>query len=220
MPLSKTLLAELDSLHPRQRTAVLHDSNVVLRAGPGSGKTHTLVARVAYVLQTQISAFRGVACITYTNAAAEEIRRRVLSSGVRAEGRITCSTVHAFCLNEILRAFAHLTGQSAPQAGQVLNKAATEALLQHCFDQVGIEIPAQYRMPESTRIRRALVCNENLDSFDSREVQAARLYEEQLILRGEIDFEAMVARALRTVREHGHVRDLLRARFPHHVVDE
>ncbi|MEU3025927.1 ATP-dependent helicase [Nocardiopsis alba] len=221
MQVSDTLLAELDSLHPRQRTAVLHDSNVVLRAGPGSGKTRTLVARIAYVLQTQISAFRGVACITYTNAAAEEIRRRVLSSGVRAEGRITCATVHAFCLNEILRAFAHLTGQPAPQAGQVLNKAATEALLQRCFDQAGIvEVAAQYRMAQSTRIRRALSCNENLDSFDPREVQAARFYEEQLILRGEIDFEAMVARAVRTVREHEHVRDLLRARFPHLVVDE
>ncbi|MET9083220.1 ATP-dependent helicase [Streptomyces sp. NPDC004237] len=221
MQVSDTLLAELDSLHPRQRTAVLHDGNVVLRAGPGSGKTRTLVARIAYVLQTQISAFRGVACITYTNAAAEEIRRRVLSSGVRAEGRITCSTVHAFCLNEILRAFAPLTGQPAPQAGQVLNTAATEALLQRCFDQVGIsEVLAQHRMPQSTRIRRALACNESLDSFDPREVQAACLYDEQLILRGEIDFEAMVTRAVRTVREHEHVRDLLRARFPHLVVDE
>ncbi|GAA2381241.1 ATP-dependent helicase [Streptomyces carpaticus] len=221
MQVSDTLLAELDSLHPRQRAAVLHDGNVVLRAGPGSGKTRTLVARIAYVLQTQISAFRGVACITYANAAAEEIRRRVLSSGVRAEGRITCSTVHAFCLNEILRAFAPLTGQPAPQTGQVLNKAATEALLQRCFDQAGIaEVLAQHRMPQNTRIRRALACNESLDSFDLREVQAARLYEEQLIRRGEIDFEAMVTRAVRTVREHEHVRDLLRARFPHLVVDE
>ncbi|WP_055470032.1 ATP-dependent helicase [Streptomyces ardesiacus] len=221
MQVSDTLLTELDNLHPKQRTAVLHDGNVVLRAGPGSGKTRTLVARIAYVLQTQISAFRGVACITYTNAAAEEIRQRVLSSGVRAEGRITCSTVHAFCLNEILRAFAHLTDQPTLQAGQVLNTGATEALLQSCFDRVGIgEVLAQHRMPQNTRIRRALACDEPLDSFDPREVQAARLYEEQLLLRGEIDFEAMVTRAVRTVREHEPVRDLLRARFPHLVVDE
>ncbi|MFD3959577.1 ATP-dependent helicase [Micromonospora tulbaghiae] len=221
MQVSDALLAELDSLHPRQLAAVLHDGNVVLRAGPGSGKTRTLVARIAYVLQTQISSFRGVACITYTNPAAEEIRRRVHRSGVRAEGRITCSTVHAFCLNEILRAFGHLTGQPAPEAGQVLSKAAIEALLQRCFDQVGIgEVLAQHRVPQSTKIRRALACNEDLDSFDPREVQAALLYEEQLLLRGVIDFEAMVILAVHLVREHAHVRDLLRARFPHLVVDE
>ncbi|MFE0026782.1 UvrD-helicase domain-containing protein [Amycolatopsis sp. NPDC059021] len=161
MQISDTLLRELNDLHVKQRTAVIHPGDVVVRAGPGSGKTRTLVARIAYLLQTQISAFRGVACITYTNAAADEIRRRVLHSGVRAEGRITCSTVHAFCLNEILRAFAPLTRQAAPQAGQVLSKTSTEVLLQDCFDQVGIaEMSAQYHTAESTRIRRALACDE------------------------------------------------------------
>jgi DNA helicase-2/ATP-dependent DNA helicase PcrA len=221
MQISDILLKELESLHPKQRAAVIHPGNVVLSAGPGSGKTRTLVARIAYLLQTQISAFRGVACITYTNGAADEIRRRVLRSGVRAERRIACSTVHAFCLNEILRAFAPLVHQPAPQTGQVLGNTATVALLQHCFDQVGIaEMPAQYRTAESTRIRRAVVCDESLDAFDPREVEAARLYEEQLIAREEIDFEAMVTRAVRIVREHEPVRDLLRARFPHLIVDE
>lgn len=221
MQISDTLLSELEHLHPKQRTAVVYPGNVVLRAGPGSGKTRTLVARIAYLLQTQISAFRGVACITYTNAAADEIRRRVLHSGVHAEGRITCSTVHAFCLNEILRAFAPLTGQTAPQAGQVLSNTATEVLLQQCFDQVGIaEMLARYRTAESTRIRRALACGEPLDAFDPREVKAARLYEGQLTTRELIDFEDMVTRAVRIVRKHQPVQDLLHARFPHLIVDE
>lgn len=221
MRISDTLLRELEHLHPKQYDAVIHPGNVVLRAGPGSGKTRTLVTRITYLLQTQISAFRGVACITYTNAAADEIRRRVLGSGVRVEGRITCSTVHAFCLNEILRAFAPLTGQPAPQAGQVLSNTTTKALLQYCFDQVGIaDLVAQYRTAESTRIRRALACDEPLDAFDAREVEAARLYEEQLITREMIDFEAMVTRAVRIVREHEAVQDLLQARFPHLIVDE
>ncbi|MEU6393584.1 ATP-dependent helicase [Streptomyces sp. NPDC046939] len=163
----------------------------------------------------------GVACITYTNAAADEIRRRVLHSGVHAEDRLTCSTVHAFCLNEILRAFPAITGQPAPQAGQVLGETATQALLQHCFDQIGIaETLAQFRMPENTKIRRALACDEPLDAFDPREVVAAARYEEELAARSEIDFEAMVTRAVRVVRDHEPVRDLLRARFPHLIVDE
>jgi DNA helicase-2/ATP-dependent DNA helicase PcrA len=221
LQVSDALLSELEDLHPRQREAVLHAGNVVLRAGPGSGKTRTLVARAAYLLETQISAFRGVACVTYTNVAADEIRRRVTQRGVRAEGRITCSTVHAFCLNEILRAFASLTREPAPQAGQVLGETATQVLLQRCFDAVGIaETLAQFRTAEASRIRRAVACNEPLNGFDPREVEAARLYEEQLVARGEIDFEAMVTRALRIVREHEPVRDLLHARFPHLIVDE
>ncbi|KUN55475.1 hypothetical protein AQJ46_49465 [Streptomyces canus] len=221
LQVSDALLSELKELHPTQRAAVVHPGSVVLRAGPGSGKTRTLVARAAYLLETQISAFRGVACITYTNAAADEIRRRVLKRGVRADGRITCSTVHAFCLNEILRAFAPLTKEPAPQAGQVLGDKDAQILLQHCFDRIGIaETLAQFRTGESTRIRRALACGELLDAFDPREVAAARLYEEELTTRGQTDFESMVTRALRIVREHEPVRDLLHARFPHLIVDE
>lgn len=218
---SDMLLGELESLHPSQRAAVLHPGNVVLRAGPGSGKTKTLVARAAYLLETQMSAFRGVACITYTNPAADEIRHRVLRSGVRAEGRIVCSTVHAFCLNEILRPFTAITGESAPQAGKVLGDTAAATLLQYCFDQIGIaEVLAQYRTAESTKIRRAIACGEPLNDFDPREVEAARLYETELLDRGEVDFEAMVIRALRIVHEHEPVRDLLRSRFAHLIVDE
>ncbi|MGW1328231.1 ATP-dependent helicase [Streptomyces antibioticus] len=221
LQVSDALLSELEELHPTQRAAVVHPGNVVLRAGPGSGKTRTLVARAAYLLETQISAFRGIACITYTNAAADEIRRRVLKRGVRTDGRITCSTVHAFCLNEILRAYAPLTKEPAPQAGQVLGDKDAQILLQHCFDQIGIaETLAQFRTGENTRIRRALACDEPLDAFDPREVAAARLYEDQLTARGQTDFEAMVTRALRIVREHEPVRDLLHARFPHLIVDE
>ncbi|MFI6816102.1 ATP-dependent helicase [Nonomuraea sp. NPDC050328] len=214
-------MKELEDLHPEQRTAVLQPGNVVLRAGPGSGKTRTLVARIGYLLQTQVSPFRGVACITYANAAADEIRRRVLRAGVRAEGRLTCSTVHAFCLNEILRAFAPLTNQPAPQAGQVLSTTAGTTLLQSCFDEIGIaETLAQYRTSDNIRIRRALACAEPLDSFDAREVQAARLYEERLATQGVVDFEAMVIRAVHIVRTYEPVRDVLHARFPHLVVDE
>ncbi|MFF2041788.1 ATP-dependent helicase [Kitasatospora sp. NPDC058170] len=221
LQVSDTLFSELEDLHPDQRIAVLHPGNVVMRAGPGSGKTRTLVARAAYLLETQVSAFRGIACITYTNPAADEIRRRVFQRGVRAEGRIVCSTVHAFCLNEILRPFTAITGEPAPQAGKVLSETASGRLLQQCFDRIGIaEVLAQHRTAEITRIRRAVACDEPLDDFDPREVRAARLYETKLLERGEIDFEAMVVRALRIVREHGPVRDLLRARFPHLIVDE
>jgi DNA helicase-2/ATP-dependent DNA helicase PcrA len=216
-----SLLHEIEQLHPEQRRAVLHEGNVVLRAGPGSGKTRTLVARAAYLLQTQVPAFRRVACITYTNAAAEEIRRRVARCGVQTDGRLTCSTVHSFCLNEILRAFTAITGERVPEAGQVLGDGGVQALLQRCFDEVGIaEVLARYRVPAITKIRRAFACDEPVDEFDPREVEVARLYEHELATRQEIDFEAMVTRGLQVVRRNERVRDLLRARFPHLIVDE
>lgn len=218
---NRVLLRELEELHPRQRAAVLHDGHVVVRAGPGSGKTRTLVARLAYVLDTQLSPFRGVACITYTNAAATEVRRRLAGLHVRTDQRLACSTVHSFCLNEILRAFSAITGLEPPAPGAVISDGVGVNLLQQCYDEVGIvETAAQWRQAAITRIRRAMARGESLDSFDVREVQAARRFERLMSDHRQIDFELMVSRGLEIVLESAPVRDLLRARFPEIAVDE
>lgn len=212
---------ELATLNRQQQRAVTASGNVVVRAGPGSGKTRTLVARAGYLLETSVSRFRGVACITYTNSAADEVRTRLQRLGVAAEQRLTCSTLHAFCLNSVLRAHASITGVWLPGAGQVLDDAGAMDLLQRCFDELGIaDLQARYRTATATKIRRTLACNEPTDTFDPREVQAARLYENKLVSAGTVDFEAMVIQALHVVRSHEAVRDLLRARYPHLIVDE
>lgn len=217
--LPRRLLRELGELHPVQRAAAVHDGNVVVVAGPGSGKTRTLVARVAYLLAARVSPFRGAACITYTTAAAEEVGQRIRALGVAPE-RLVCSTVHSFCLNEILRPFAALTGSSALSPQTVLGDDQAVVLLQECFDTIGILDNAQWRVGAVTSIRRALACGESVDAFDDREVKAAQLYERKLLEEGQVDFEHMVIRALWLVREDAHVRDLLQARFPHVIVDE
>ena len=204
-----------------QLAAVIHNGDAVLSAGPGSGKTRTLVARAAYLLEAELPAFQGVACLTYTNAAADEIGRRVSALGADTGRRLACSTVHAFCRNEILGAYSALTGYGAPAAGSILSERSREALLQRCFDAVAIaELDAKYRTSASDKIRRAIACEEDLGAFDQREVEAARLYESELARLGKTDFEAMVVQALRIVDTEPAVRDLLSSRFPHLLVDE
>lgn len=221
MQLSPLMANEIQLLNSAQRRAATADGDVVIRAGPGSGKTRTLVARAGYMLETEISPFRGVACITYTNAAAREVRQRLRQLGVRTERRLTCSTMHAFCLNDILRAFSGVTGEWIPSAGEVLDEGAVTALHQQCFDELRIgDLHARYQGPTLTRIRRALACGEPVEAFDQREVRAAQMLERRLVDSQRVDFEAMVIRALRVVRDHRAVGDLLRARYPHVVVDE
>jgi DNA helicase-2/ATP-dependent DNA helicase PcrA len=219
--LSPSLAAELEDLNNEQARAATWLGSVVVSAGPGSGKTRTLVARAAYLLETQVSPFRGLACITYTTAAASEIKQRLGAMGVLTKRRVLCATAHSFCLNEILRPYADLTGSWSPGPGQVLSDADVAALLQDCFDQLAIaDLEARYRTATATHIRRALACGEDLDSFDPREVAAAKLYEKKLIDLRVIDFDAMVSRAFVLVRSFPAVRDLLAARFPHLIVDE
>ncbi len=67
--------------------------NFLLSGGAGSGKTHTLVGVIRGIVESYPS--KHIACITYTNAAADEITRRVNHSNV------TVSTIHDFLWDNI-----------------------------------------------------------------------------------------------------------------------
>lgn len=90
-------------LNDLQLTALRAEQHAHVEAPPGTGKTHLVAAKVEREVGPAIVAGRLVACVTYTNAARDEIRERLngaLSSDERAAVRI--NTVHGFCLSEIV----------------------------------------------------------------------------------------------------------------------
>lgn len=88
-----------------QMAAASHTGgNARLLAGPGTGKTYTLKARVEYlVLEKQIEP-ESVTALTFTRAAAGELRRRVDDTlAGKVVGRPFIMTLHAFALQTLLR---------------------------------------------------------------------------------------------------------------------
>ena len=219
--LSRALAAELGELNDRQLRAVLHTDDVVVRAGPGSGKTRTLVAKVGYLLETQVAARRGVAAITYTRHAAREITSRLAYLGVRPGWRLSASTLHGWCLNSILRPYGPLAGMPVPGPGSVIDEYsdAWVHLLQRCMDNAGVMGVVQYERSSIIRIRRDLAAGNERDPRDPM-VRAARLFDQRMLERGLFDFESMIALALRIIREHPQTGQLIAARFPWVIVDE
>ena len=97
------------SLTAQQRDAVRHSGNLLLTACPGSGKTRTLIAKLVDEIEGVRGSPRAVCCITYTNSAVQEIEQRAkdqLQPG--DEQHFTVSTIHGFCLNEIVRPYGWL----------------------------------------------------------------------------------------------------------------
>ncbi len=64
------------SLTPEQKYVVTaKDGHIVVLAGPGSGKTHTIIEKILYLFSKDIiPAPYGLLAITFTNAAANEKR--------------------------------------------------------------------------------------------------------------------------------------------------
>lgn len=211
---------EFALLNSEQQDAVMRDANTVVLAGPGSGKTATLVVKVAHLLGTIVDAPRGVACITFNNDAVDEFRERLAEHGLHAGRRLYLGSVHSFCLNCIVRPYAPLVDASFGRAVRVISERAAGVLLERI---ASASIPNVYMpsfKPTSTRIRRALACGESVEGFDDREVAVVKQYEAKLISQGAVDFEAMVLRSVDLVQTHPWIRQLLAARFPWLVVDE
>jgi DNA helicase-2/ATP-dependent DNA helicase PcrA len=98
------------SLTPQQREAVDYPDNLLLQACPGSGKTRTIVARLVKEVEALRDTPFAAACITYTNSAVLELEERVGALLQPNDDRsYVISTIHAFCLNEILRPFVSRT---------------------------------------------------------------------------------------------------------------
>lgn len=199
---------------------MLHPGSLVVRAGPGSGKTRTLVAKVAYLLAAVVEKRQGVAAMTFTNQAAREVTRRLARLGLRPGRRLASRTVHSWCLAAVLHPYAHLTGIPMPVAGGVIDDSAALALLEECLDEAQVYEKATWVQPLITKIRRSIAAGLDVDGFEEAKIEAARLFDKRLIERTLIDYEAMVGRALELLRTSAPVRDLVAARFPWLVVDE
>ncbi|XP_039161661.1 ATP-dependent DNA helicase SRS2-like protein At4g25120 isoform X2 [Eucalyptus grandis] len=90
----------LDSLNERQQEAACTDISVPLMivAGPGSGKTSTMVGRILTLLNQGLDP-SNILAMTFTTAAASEMRDRIGTiAGKEAAKDLTISTFHSFSL--------------------------------------------------------------------------------------------------------------------------
>lgn len=65
----------LKGLNPQQIEAVIEEGNVLLTACPGSGKTRALTYKIAYELERLTNSKKIIIAVTFTNRAADEIKR-------------------------------------------------------------------------------------------------------------------------------------------------
>jgi DNA helicase-2/ATP-dependent DNA helicase PcrA len=193
-PRSPTPIAELNA---EQQRAVEHgEGPLLVVAGPGTGKTRTIVARIARLVRSQGVSARAITAITFTRKAAEELAHRLTSetsSGV-ATARLfspAALTFHALGL-ELLRAFARAAG--LPPDFTVLDEAARSRTIEAATVDVGV--PARRAGAFAQEISRAKARLEGPDDVadDCKPVYAA--YERALAQQKAVDFDDLVARTV------------------------
>jgi ATP-dependent DNA helicase Rep/DNA helicase-2/ATP-dependent DNA helicase PcrA len=210
--------------NPEQWEAYESRGNCVILAGPGSGKTKTITIKIARLLAEDIRPPRRVACITYSNACVNELRSRLRKLGVENNSSLLISTVHSFCLTELVLPYARLAGLAVPDplvmaspshASKIFSRAVALAS--------GGTLKPQYVKTACEKLRR-VVPDKDSDEWrkwgDARHTAIVEVYERELLHEGVIDFDGLVLAGLRLVEEHAWVRMAIKAKYPVIVIDE
>ena len=125
----RTIVASLNN--PVQRSIVADDrarTNVLVLAGPGSGKTRVLVHRIAYLIRVSRENPRSILALAYNRHAAVEIRRRLadlIGDDARAVIVLTC---HALAMRLTGASFTGRANQPDDEDFKTILRQATSLL--------------------------------------------------------------------------------------------
>ncbi len=233
-------------LDPSQRAAAEHTgSPLLLEAGPGTGKTRTLVARIVHLVEGGTEA-ASILALTFSNKAAREITERVAASLPEAAPHVWTGTFHAFGL-ELLRQHHELLGLE-PDI-RVLDRSDAIALLEDLLPTLGLvhhqnlydpALELKEILAAIGRAKDELTCEEPYAALaqamlvaagdDEKRRSAAEkalevakvygVYQRTLRARKAVDFGDLILLPTRLLAARPALRDALRLRHRHVLVDE
>lgn len=198
--------------------------NCVVLAGPGSGKTKTITIKVARLLAEDVRPPRRVACITYSNACVGELRSRLRTLGVENNSNLQISTVHSFCLTELVLPFARLAGLPLPDPIVVASPSHCNALFAKAVGKAtGGRVKPHWVKTACEKLRRVVLDKNSREWRNWPEPQHTAIveaYESELLHAGVVDFDGLMLAGLSLVEQNSWVRASIKAKYPILVIDE
>jgi DNA helicase II / ATP-dependent DNA helicase PcrA len=199
-------------------------------AGAGSGKTRTLIYRVAYLLEQGIPAER-ILLLTFTNKAAKEMMRRVADLLGQELASLWGGTFHAIG-NRILRQHAKLLGYQRDFT--IMDREDAKHLISTCVAESEVDVKAT-RFPKaevlgdifslSVNTHKTIheLLKRHYDYFEHLAPQIADIqqrYAARKRATNAMDFDDLLVLWLRLMQEHEEACELYQRRFQFILVDE
>ena len=216
-------------LNKEQYEAVRYvDGPLRIFAGAGSGKTRTLVYRVAYMVEQGILPEQ-ILLLTFTNKAAGEMKERA-EKILKEKCGITACTYHSFC-NMMLRKYADRIGWqkdftiiNGSDAGEIINILKTE----HKYNKYrgfpqGKVIAGMVSASKNKEISlKDVVCKEytRFRGYVTEIQELAQEYEEYKQKRFLMDYDDLLVHFLELITKREDIRDLIANQYKYIMVDE
>ncbi|MEA5002057.1 MAG: UvrD-helicase domain-containing protein, partial [Christensenella sp.] len=187
------------------RAASADDPVVSVLAGPGTGKTRTLVYRIAYLVEECGIAPQNITAVTFTNKAAAEMRERLNAhfNDKKTVKAMHIGTFHSICLN-LLREWNKMT--------TILDENAALSILSDVARACNCDMRPRELLREISRVKNGQSGNVPLVVYDA--------YCAKLKQLGVLDFDDILLEALPKCNSEDVKVKALLPRFSHLLVDE
>ncbi len=207
------------------------DGPALVLAGAGSGKTRTLVYRVAYLLEKGARA-EEILLVTFTNKAAQEMRSRVEMLLKTQSKGLWCGTFHHVA-NRVLRTWGKPLGLESDFA--ILDEEDSRDLLKACLKSLEHEAGSGVKLPKPAVMQSLLSFSVNskktiaqtieqnypyLSQFTGFFEKLRKLYEDRKRKTKSLDYDDLLVWWLELLKRSDTVRENLSERFRFCLVDE
>ena len=225
-------MVDTSSLNENQMRSVRWGNGpVLIRAGPGSGKTEVLLHRISRIIKKTNSESFLILCLTFTNNAASEMQRRVNGMVPSAQERTLITTFHSFS-TRILRQHGSHVGlrpdftilSQKDDRIAILDDAIQKTRASHSM----INFNGEQLLPCVDLLLNEGVTRDGAVGYlNSRKITNARVigtiyskYRHLMIERNEMDFGGLVAEASDFLQKKQAIRELIHSIYPYICVDE
>src|SRR5262250_898149 len=218
----------LEQLNPEQRLAAEStEGPLLILAGAGTGKTRAITFRMANLISKGTPA-ESILAVTFTNKAAEEMQNRVrdllLHAGV-PPARPWISTFHSLCARLLRREAAHA---ALAKDFAIYDDDDQLSAVKLAMSKLGIDEEALTARNVLSRISYAKNHGQSPEQMsaeafgpDTRKVaDVFEAYEALLKQSNAVDFDDLLLRSARLLRDSTAIRERWRARFSYIHVDE
>ncbi len=215
----------LNQLNPQQHQAVTAgDGQILVLAGPGSGKTRVLTQRIAFLVQNKMVRPYHILAVTFTNKAARQMESRLQKQlGEDQTADLWLGTFHAICARILRRETDYLPIKAN---FVIMDSDDQENIVKRIIKELNINDklfrPASVHNVIS-RAKNDMLSPADFNVRSYRDEVVVRVYErynQRLLENNAVDFDDLLVMAVRLLEENPQVRERYARRFEHVLVDE
>lgn len=211
-------------LNKEQKSSVVYDGgSLAVLAGAGSGKTKVLTHRIAYLMKKNGWAPQNIMAVTFTNKAAQEMKKRLIGLNIGNVDNMWVGTFHGLAY-KFLR--LHHEAAALSKSFQILDAQDQEKVMKKLFkandwsEKIASPKDAIYFINNQKDQGYRPLDLQKKSGVDQRLLEVYGVYQDHCDKNNLVDFGELILRAYETLEKNNDILLSYQTLFNHILVDE